>query len=182
MYGRSRKSWFRMTGRINCTTSGIGVSGCTAVVELALAPPGEEVRLEANKMAETEIRPRARVICNAEARTELSCFFFICFFRWSSGSERRFFLGTPQASPEISLMFFDCFQMEFFEVECLFVRKACKRVKHLFRFLDFVLPKRPPKTFFCSAYWNDPGLRHPSLRDAYTPSNPSGSSFGWRGT
>ncbi|PYX03214.1 MAG: hypothetical protein DMG85_20120 [Acidobacteria bacterium] len=52
-----------MTGPINCTTSGIGVSGCIAVVELALAPPGEEVRLEANKIAESEIRPRARVIC-----------------------------------------------------------------------------------------------------------------------
>src|SRR5947199_7591249 len=90
MYGRSRKSWFRMTGPINCTTSGIGVSGCTAVVELGLAPPGEEVRLEANKMAETEIRPRARVTCNAEARTEVSCFFFIFFFQLSSGSKRHF--------------------------------------------------------------------------------------------
>jgi hypothetical protein len=50
-----------------------------AVVELTLPPPGEEARLEANKKAETEIRPRARVICKAEARTELSCFFFILF-------------------------------------------------------------------------------------------------------
>ncbi|PYJ17591.1 MAG: hypothetical protein DME96_05460 [Verrucomicrobia bacterium] len=98
-----------MTGPINCTTSGIGVSGCIAVVELALAPPGEEVRLEANKIAESEIRPRARVICNAEARTELCCFFFIFFFRWSSGSERRFLLGTPQAPQEISLTFFGLF-------------------------------------------------------------------------
>src|SRR5205807_10503849 len=106
MYGRSRKSVFRMTGPINCTTSGIGVSGCTAVVELALAPPGEEVRLEANKMAETEIRPRARVTCNADARTALSRFFFIFFFRWGSESERRCLLRTPQASPEVSLMFF----------------------------------------------------------------------------
>src|SRR5438034_6870563 len=109
MYGRSRKSVFRMTGPINCTTSGIGVSGCIAVVELALAPPGEEVRLEANKIAESEIRPRARVICNAEARTELRCFFFIFFFRWSSASERRFLLGTPQAPQESSLTFFGLF-------------------------------------------------------------------------
>src|SRR5207244_11746946 len=109
MYGRSRKSVFRMTGPINCTTSGIGVSGCIAVVELALAPPGEEVRLEANKIAEIEIRPRARLICNAEARTELSCFFFIFFFRWSSGSERHFLLVTLLATQEISMMFFVLF-------------------------------------------------------------------------
>src|SRR5207244_12474621 len=109
MYWRAGKSGVRMTGPINCTTSGICVSGCIAVVELALAPPGEEVRLEANKIAESEIRPRARVICNAEARTELCCFFFIFFFRWSSGSERRFLLGTPQAPQEISLRFFGLF-------------------------------------------------------------------------
>src|SRR5438132_6713510 len=106
MYGRSRNSWFRMTGPIKCTTSGIGVSGCTAVVELALAPPGEEVRLEANKMAETEIRPKARVICNAEARTELFRFFFIFFFRWSSWKQAAFLPGAPQAPQEILLTFF----------------------------------------------------------------------------
>src|SRR5437870_13613239 len=121
MYGRSRKSVFRMTGPINCTTSGIGVSGCIAVVELALAPPGEEVRLEANKIAESEIRPRARVICNAEARTELSCFFFIFFFRWSSGSERLFLLGTPQAPQEISLSFYCLFSVGVFCRVLLFV-------------------------------------------------------------
>src|SRR4051812_38467701 len=91
MYGRSRKSLFRMTGPTKCVTSGIGVSGCMAVVELALPPLGEEARLEANKKAETEMRPRARVICNAEARTELSCFFFI-LFQWSSSKWRIFFV------------------------------------------------------------------------------------------
>src|ERR1043166_9611678 len=88
MYGRARKSWLRLTGPINCTTSGIGVSGCPAVVELPLAAPAEEVRLEANKIAEIKIRPKASVICNAEARRELSCFFFIFFLWWGSGTPK----------------------------------------------------------------------------------------------
>src|SRR4051794_7153893 len=105
MYGRSRKSLFRVTGPIICTTSGIGVSGCAAVMGLAL-PPGEEARLEVNKMAEMETRPRARVICNAEARTELSRVFFIFFFRWSSAKQAAFLPGAPQAAQEILLTFF----------------------------------------------------------------------------
>src|ERR1044071_794641 len=88
MYGRARKSWVGLTGPISCTTAGIGVAGCPAVVEAALAPPGEEVRLEANNTAEIEIRPKARVICNAEARRELSCFFFIFFLWWGSGTPK----------------------------------------------------------------------------------------------
>lgn len=98
MYGRSRKSLFRRTGPIICTTSGIRVSGCTEVVEVPLAPPGEEVKLEANRTAATEIRPGASMMCNAEARTELSRFFFILFFRWSSGSKAASVPGPPQAS------------------------------------------------------------------------------------
>ena len=105
MYGRSRKSLFRRTGPIICTTSGIGASECIALAEAPLAPAGEVVRLEANRMAENEIRPKARMICNAEARTELSCFFFIFFFRWSSRKQAAFFHGTPQAPQEILLMF-----------------------------------------------------------------------------
>jgi hypothetical protein len=73
------------------------------------------------------------LICNAEARTELCRFFFIFFFRWSSGSE-RVLLGAPQVSPEISLAFFGLFSDGVLRSEVAFLGKACKRVKHLFPF------------------------------------------------
>jgi len=72
-----------MTGPINRTTSGIGLSGC------GLFGPGPPPvacdKLEANKIAETKIRASASVICNAEARTEVSRSFFILFFREDLG-------------------------------------------------------------------------------------------------
>jgi hypothetical protein len=51
-----------MTGPTIRTTSGIGLSGCAAAAEVALPPLGEEVRLEANKIADIEITARAKAI------------------------------------------------------------------------------------------------------------------------
>jgi hypothetical protein len=75
MYGRLRKSWLSATGPTIRTTSGIGLSGCG--LPGAGPPPGACDKLEANKIAETEIRARASVICSADARVELFCFFFM---------------------------------------------------------------------------------------------------------
>ena len=43
---------------------------------MALPPPAGKVKPEANKIAEIDVKARARVIWSAEARTEL-LFFFI---------------------------------------------------------------------------------------------------------
>ena len=49
------------------------------------AAPVEDVRLEANKMAEMDIKASARAIRSAKARAE----FFCCFFMWEVEWEVR---------------------------------------------------------------------------------------------
>ena len=53
------------------TTSGVGLSGC--------GPVAGGLKLEANKMAEIDVRARASAIRSAKARVEFFSFFFILF-------------------------------------------------------------------------------------------------------
>ena len=57
------------------TTSGVGLSDC------GLAAGGRKV--EANKIAEIDVRARARAIRSANALAE----FFCCFFMWGGSWE-----------------------------------------------------------------------------------------------
>jgi hypothetical protein len=48
--------------------------------DVKLSPNWAALKLEASKIAETDIRARASVIWSAEARAESFCFFFILYF------------------------------------------------------------------------------------------------------
>src|ERR1044071_10388417 len=71
MYCNALRSRSCDTGPSNATTLGAGLSGC------GRAAGGRSV--EANKIAEIDVRARARAIRSAKACAE----FFCCFFMWT---------------------------------------------------------------------------------------------------
>jgi hypothetical protein len=75
------------------TTSGTGLSGC--------GPVAGGLRLEANKMAEIDVRARARAIRSAKARVEFFSFFFILFGGLESLDQMASVPGLPPAIQEL---------------------------------------------------------------------------------
>ena len=75
------------------TTSGTGLSGCGSA--------GDGRKLEANKIAEMDVRARASAIRSAKARVEFFSFFFILFRGLESLDQIASVPGLPPATQEL---------------------------------------------------------------------------------
>ena len=75
------------------TTSGTGLSGC--------GPAADGRKLEANKIAEMDVRARASAIRSAKARVEFFSFFFILFGGVESLDQMASVPGLPPAIQEL---------------------------------------------------------------------------------
>jgi hypothetical protein len=75
------------------TTSGVGLFGC--------GPAAGGLKLEANKMAEIDVRARASAIRSANARVEFFSFFFILVGGVESLDQMASIPGLPPATQEL---------------------------------------------------------------------------------
>ena len=84
------------------TTSGRGLSDC--------GPVTGGLRLEANKMAEIDVRARAKAIRSANALAEFFSFFFIFFGGVESLDQMARCTGLPPVTQELVELFWGGFR------------------------------------------------------------------------